>query len=62
MLHHYQHPPAILLLALAVIVGCTSPLRVPQTAVYVKLKQIAKRTTITVAHRGDSGSFPENTL
>jgi len=57
-----QHPPTILYVVIAMIAGCTSPTHVPHTALYAKLKQIAKHTTITVAHRGDSGSFPENTL
>ena len=35
---------------------------VPKTALGEKLKAIAARTKINVAHRGNSGSLPENTI
>lgn len=52
----------ILALFAMVVTGCSFLTRAPITPLSAKLQQIATDSTLVVAHRGDSGGFPENTL
>jgi len=42
--------------------GCSTTSHAPQTSLNRQLHGLAAATTIAVAHRGDSGNFPENCL
>ena len=60
---HLLRQHVLLIPALCVVIaGCETASHAPQTNLKHKLHALAATATITVAHRGDSGNFPENCL